>query len=110
MGGVNENVKCLLLLLITSPDASTPPVQVHAEIDLHEVYGSEEARHRYRLRSMVCYYGSHYQALVLVPLPGGSSWLLFDDEAVSLIGGWQDVIVKCEAGRIQPSVLFYELS
>ena len=43
-----------------------------------------------------------------MPLPAGLRWVMFDDESVSLVGGWQDVIVKCEAGRIQPSVLFYE--
>ena len=61
---------------------------------------------RYRLRSMVCYYGQHYQALVLVPDAGG--WLMFDDTRVSRVGAWADVRRKCEAGRIQPSVLFYE--
>ena len=55
---------------------------------------------------MVCYYGQHYQALVLVPEAGG--WLTFDDTRVSLVGTWADVRRKCEAGRIQPSVLFYE--
>ena len=61
---------------------------------------------RYRLRSMVCYYGQHYQALVLVPEAGG--WLMFDDTRVARVGGWAEVLRKCEAGRIQPSVLFYE--
>ena len=75
---------------------------------MREVYSGEAAQHRYRLRSMACYYGSHYSAFVLMPLPAGLRWVMFDDESVSLVGGWQDVIVKCEAGRIQPSVLFYE--
>ena len=59
----------------------------------------------YRLRAMVCYYGQHYSAFVLAPETGG--WLLFDDASVSRVGGWPDVLVKCQAGRIQPSVLFY---
>jgi len=63
------------------------------------------SRH-YRLRSMVCYYGQHYQALILVPEAGG--WLMFDDTRVTRVGSWADVKQKCEAGRIQPSVLFYE--
>ena len=36
------------------------------------------------------------------------AWLMFDDAAVSRVGAWADVQRKCEAGRIQPSVLFYE--
>eukprot|EP00887_Chlorella_sp_A99_P005108 scaffold25.g5108.t1 len=75
-------------------------------IDMREVYGGEAARHRYRLRCMACYYGSHYSAFVLVQVSGaGQRWVLFDDASVSLVGGWQDVIVKCEAGRIQPSAV-----
>ena len=77
------------------------------QVDLGEVYqGAERGAHRYRLSSMVCYYGQHYQALVLVPDAGG--WLMFDDMHVSRVGSWADVRRKCEAGRIQPSVLFYE--
>ncbi|KAI3434593.1 hypothetical protein D9Q98_002662 [Chlorella vulgaris] len=77
------------------------------EVDLGEVYqGADRGLHRCRLRSMVCYYGQHYQALVLVPEAGG--WLMFDDTRVTVVGSWADVRHKCEAGRIQPSVLFYE--
>ena len=72
-----------------------------------QVYPDSRAgARRYTLRSMVCYYGQHYQALVLVPEAGG--WLMFDDTRVSRVGSWADVRRKCEAGRIQPSVLFYE--
>ena len=71
------------------------------------MYGGVPAgTHRYALRSMVCYYGQHYQALVLVPGAGG--WLLFDDTRVVRVGSWDSVRRKCEAGRVQPSVLFYE--
>ena len=60
----------------------------------------------YALRSMVCYYGSHYFAFVLSPQLG--QWLLFDDASVSRVGTWVDVVAKCRLGRIQPSVFFYE--
>ena len=96
------------------PAAPLPPAPLHLplcppclQVDLGEVYqGAERGAHRYRLRSMVCYYGQHYQALVLVPEAGG--WLMFDDTRVTRVGAWADVRRKCEAGRIQPSVLFYE--
>ncbi len=79
----------------------------HAQVDLGDVYlGHDPGQDVYRLRSMVCYYGAHYQAFVLVPDLG--RWLMFDDTRVSNIGTLSDVKRKCELGRIQPSVLFYE--
>ena len=88
-------------------DVPAPLLPPAPQVDLGEVYqGVERGARRYRLRSMVCYYGQHYQALVLVPDAGG--WLMFDDTRVSRVGAWVDVRRKCEAGRIQPSVLFYE--
>ena len=84
------------------------PLQVNDSLDLGELYcGLPSPGPRYALRSMVCYYGSHYQALVLVPDLG--CWLLLDDAAVSSVGDWGDVVRKCEAGRIQPCALFFEL-
>ena len=84
-------------------------------MDLGEIYqGVDRGVHRYTLRSMVCYYGAHYQALVWVPGAANKAkgesgaWLMFDDTRVSRVGSWADVQRKCEAGRIQPSVLFYE--
>lgn len=59
----------------------------------------------YRLTSMVCYYGQHYMALIRSRQT--QSWLLFDDASVSQVGDWAAVVRKCQAGRIQPSVLFY---
>ena len=61
--------------------------------------------HLYQLRSMVCYYGEHYQALIL--LPATQRWVLFDDAHVNPVGTWADVRRKCQAGRIQPSMLFF---
>jgi hypothetical protein len=60
----------------------------------------------YRLSSMVCYYGQHYQAIVW--RPEQQLYMLFDDASVSRVGSWQQVVAKCQAGRIQPSVLFYQ--
>ncbi|KAL4433821.1 hypothetical protein ABPG75_000262 [Micractinium tetrahymenae] len=75
---------------------------------LGEVYeGEAAAGRRYRLRSMVGYYGAHYSAFVALPELGGE-FALFDDTQVNRAGGWEAVVCKCEAGRIQPSVVFYE--
>ncbi len=77
------------------------------QVDMAAMYrGAQPGQHVYRLRSMVCYYGAHYQAFVLVPDLG--RWLMFDDTRISNIGTWGDVKRKCEVGRIQPSLLFYE--
>ena len=54
---------------------------------------------------MVCYYGQHYMAVVLM---SDSTWYSFDDATVLRVGAWPDVVHKCVTGRIQPSVLFYE--
>jgi hypothetical protein len=67
----------------------------------------------YRLRAVAAYYGRHYQALVLLPVGGGADgggrcWTMLDDARASAVGGWEEVVRKCQAGRIQPSVLFYE--
>ena len=81
--------------------------QVQEGLDLAALYGGlDPGAHHYRLRSMVAYYGAHYQAFVF--MPDLQRWVLLDDAAVSSVGGWGDVVRKCEAGRIQPSVLFYE--
>ncbi|KAL4450736.1 hypothetical protein ABPG77_001092 [Micractinium sp. CCAP 211/92] len=80
---------------------------IDEQVDLADVYlGVEPGSKLYRLNSMVCYYGQHYSAFVWADDLG--AWLMFDDAAVSRVGAWADVRCKCEAGRIQPSVLFYE--
>lgn len=84
--------------LLTPPPSPSPP-QVYHEVP-------PESTCTYRLASLVCYYGQHYQAIVY--RPELSAYLLFDDASVSKVGSWQQVIAKCQAGRIQPSVLFYQ--
>jgi hypothetical protein len=77
------------------------------QVDMHSVYrGLHPGQHVYRLRSLVGYYGAHYFAFVL--LPELQAWVMFDDTRVSRVGSWKDVRRKCELGRIQPSLLFYE--
>lgn len=75
------------------------------QVDLYEVYKGLDPGSTYRLCSMVCYYGAHYQAFVLLP---SSVWVVLDDAAVSWVGSWADVRRKCELGHLQPSVMFYE--
>ena len=62
----------------------------------------------YELRSVVCFSGHHYRAYALSEeLPHGQ-WLLFDDDDVELVGGWQHVCRAMAAQRLQPSLLFFQ--
>jgi hypothetical protein len=84
-----------------------PPSPPRLQVDLHSVYrGVAPGEHVYHLRSMVCYYGAHYFAFVL--LPEQQAWVQIDDTRASRVGSWADVRRKCELGRVQPSMLFYE--
>lgn len=42
------------------------------------------------------------------PLPPPRRWAMFDDADVVQVGTWADVRAKCQAARIQPSLVFYE--
>ncbi|KAI7841106.1 hypothetical protein COHA_005331 [Chlorella ohadii] len=76
-------------------------------VDLSQLYANVPGGARYRLRSLACYYGRHYSAFVRLP-ELHDRWVMFDDASASAIGSWADVRRRCEGGRIQPSVLFYE--
>ena len=78
-----------------------PPPQ----LDLRAVYAGEGAPARYRLRSLACFHGHHYSAFVLPE--GGEGWVLLDDAQVRAVGDWAQVLSECEAGNLQPSVLFF---
>jgi hypothetical protein len=54
----------------------------------------------------MCYHRNHYQAFALSEEAG--RWLRFDDDRVEAVGGWPAVVAAVVAGRMQPSVLFYE--
>ena len=56
---------------------------------------------------MICYYGRHYVALVQRPETG--AWQRLDDARVSSVGSRAQVWLECGRGRIQPSVLFFEM-
>lgn len=61
---------------------------------------------RYTLKSIICYFGHHYQAYAFSEEL--EQWLLFDDTNIQLVGDWQDVKSMVRSSRLQPSVLFYE--
>lgn len=67
---------------------------------------SASSNARYVLKSIICYFGHHYQVYALSEEL--EQWLLFDDTDIQLIGDWQDVKARIRHSRLQPSVLFYE--
>lgn len=67
---------------------------------------SSSVKARYKLKSIICYFGHHYQ--VYAVSEELEQWLLFDDTNIQLIGDWQDVKAMIRYSRLQPSVLFYE--
>ena len=80
-------------------------VSLLQELDLSRVYlGLVAGEHRYRPCSMVCYYGRHYHAFTRME----GQWLGFDDATSYIVGAWDDLVRKCELGKIQPAVLFFE--
>lgn len=86
-----------------------PPQHRPRQIDLRQLYDGVPpgAAARYRLRAMACYHLRHYSACVRLAELGGR-WVAFDDASASAVGAWPEVRRRCEAGRMQPSVLFYE--
>ena len=77
-------------------------------IDLSNLFKgvAPQSNAHYALRSIICYFGHHYQAYALSEEL--DQWLLFDDTNIQLIGDWQDAKSMIRGSRLQPSVLFYE--
>jgi len=61
-------------------------------LDLADMYlGIEHGAFVYQIHSMVCYYGQHYMAYVLL---SDSLWYMFDDARILQNGQWTDVVTK----------------
>ena len=109
------NIPAVFTLQLAWETNCESPEDIRATLDavqektkLGELYADVEAQaplQTYWLRAAVAYYGAHYSAFVYSTEL--QAWVMFDDSAVSKIGTWADVVRKCQIGRIQPSVLFY---
>lgn len=99
-----ESAKVAEEAIITTVDA------LQDQIDLSNLFRgvSPQSNARYVLKSIICYFGHHYQAYAFSEEL--EQWLLFDDTNIQLIGDWQDVKHMVRSSRLQPSVLFYERS
>ncbi|XP_055828881.1 uncharacterized protein LOC129896911 isoform X2 [Solanum dulcamara] len=82
------------------------------EVDIGVLYHGLDPKNKHCLISMVCYYGQHYHCFAYICEHG--QWVMYDDKTVKIfdiqvIGGWDDVLVMCERGHLQPQVLFFEV-
>ena len=100
-----------LVVVQVAEEAITTTVDaLHDCVDLSSIFKgvAPQSNARYVLRSVICYFGHHYQAYAFSEEL--EQWLLFDDTNIQLVGDWQDVKSMIRSSRLQPSVLFYERS
>jgi hypothetical protein len=85
------------LLSVVTPTLSVPAV-----------FATESKQTHYRshaLRGVVCYALLHYVAFFQT---GASRWVLCDDNIVTLLSSWDEVVEKCVRGQLAPVLLLYE--
>jgi ubiquitin C-terminal hydrolase len=78
-------------------------------IDPAIVFGGEFTESAvYELRGVVLFYGKHYNAAVLSGRRIAERvWRVFDDSLVRDVGAWDNVLSRCVAGHLHPTLLFY---
>ncbi|OVA09096.1 Ubiquitin carboxyl-terminal hydrolases family 2 [Macleaya cordata] len=87
-------------------DISATLAALTSELDIGVLYRGLDQGNKHRLVSVVCYYGQHYHCFAYSHEQ--EQWTMYDDKTVKVIGGWDDVLIMCEKGHLQPQVLFFE--
>ncbi|XP_019152794.1 PREDICTED: uncharacterized protein LOC109149467 isoform X2 [Ipomoea nil] len=76
------------------------------EIDISVPYHGLDPKNKHHLVSVVCYYRQHYHCVAYSR--DHEKWIMYDDKNVKEIGSWDDVLMMCIKGQLQPQVLFFE--
>ncbi|XP_024013843.1 uncharacterized protein LOC18021056 isoform X2 [Eutrema salsugineum] len=87
-------------------DIAATLAALNTEIDISNMYRGLDPMSTYTLASVVCYYGQHYHCFAFSH--EHDRWIMYDDKTVKVIGSWNDVLLMCERGHLQPQVLLYE--
>ncbi|KAG6512868.1 hypothetical protein ZIOFF_031002 [Zingiber officinale] len=88
----------------SADDISATLAAITTDVDIGVLYCGIDKGSEHSLISMVCYYGQHYHCFAYEH----DQWVMYDDQTVKVIGGWEDVITTCKRGHLQPQVLFFE--
>ena len=76
-------------------------------LDLQQLVAGLESPMLYRLRGLVLYRGEHYTLVVCGPAPPWT-WVEFNDQWVSAVGSWQDVVGICLERLLRLHLALYE--
>ncbi len=85
----------------------TDTLAVLQDIDISDLFrGPKRGACTYTLRSMVCFSGAHWMAMLRQPRSG--AWATLDGGAPAVVGGWREARERCAVAALQPSLLFFE--
>lgn len=104
-------------IFLVGRDGDSEELENHREVgnrgDRNAQSRDVSKRQSYLFRGMVCYYGKHYISIFQESSNGGKGvphFLLFDDQNIRALGGWDDVVDEAVKSMYQPVLLLYELS